>query len=122
MLTMPEAQVLKRFRYDDFVIVDDDEAGGGVMGARKLELRFSDGKELEAKWKATDAALDGWNNSPRRELGAYAVQELFLDPPDHLVPPLAARCIRSTSTARSTTRRHRHARGCNASSACSPPG
>lgn len=93
VLPMPPAEIVRRFKYDDFVIEDDDDAGGGVMGARKLELRFKDGKELEAKWKRTEESLDSWNNSPRREIGAYAVQELFLDPADYLVPPVAARCI-----------------------------
>ena len=36
--------------------------------------------------------LDGVNNSPRRELAAYAVQTLFLEPEDYVVPTTVARC------------------------------
>ena len=36
---------------------------------------------------------DGWNNAPRKELAAYALQAWFLDPADYVVPTTALRCL-----------------------------
>lgn len=88
------ARLIDRLRNDDFAIVSVDAAGGGMMGVKKLRVAFSkDALEIDVKWKASPAGGDGWNNSPRREIAAYAVQELFLDPDAHPVPPIVARGI-----------------------------
>jgi len=89
----PPDEVERRLREDEFIITSVKAAGGGVMGAQKLGLRFQDGTACEAKWKAASHHAESWNNSPRRESGAYRVQKLFLDPEDELVPPIVARCI-----------------------------
>jgi hypothetical protein len=69
------------------------DAGGGVTGARKVALQSPDlGRQFLAKWKAAPPRLESWNNSPRREIAAYAVQKLFLDPEDYIVPPSVMRC------------------------------
>ncbi len=91
-LPAPAATLEGRLQ-DDFTIAAEDAAGGGVMGARKLTLAFQDGFRMEAKWKTAPAGGDGWNNSPRREVGAWAVQELFLDAADYPIPPVVARGI-----------------------------
>jgi hypothetical protein len=93
VLPMSDADLLRRLRDDDFTIVTAKGAGAGVMGAKKFTIRFADGTTVDAKWKITGASGDGWNNSPRREIGAYVVQQLFLDPDNYLVPPAVARCI-----------------------------
>jgi hypothetical protein len=68
-------------------------AGGGVTGARKVALYSPEaGKPFFAKWKAVPPRFESWNNSPRRELAAYEVQKLFLDPEDFIVPPSVIRC------------------------------
>ncbi len=90
-----EARVLERLQSEAFVVVKDAGAGGGVTGARKLTLRFTDGEEIEVKWKPVPGGLDGWNNSPRKEIAAYEVQHLFLDPADYVVPAAVLRCIPS---------------------------
>ncbi|MBW2494292.1 MAG: hypothetical protein JRE43_06040 [Deltaproteobacteria bacterium] len=38
-------------------------------------------------------SLDGWNNNPRKEIAAYELQKLFLDPRDYVVPTTVARCV-----------------------------
>jgi len=93
VLPLPEAELLRRLRDDNFTVVSSEATGAGVMGAKKLTIRFDDGLTIHAKWKVTPASADGWNNSPRREIGVYAVQKLFLDPQDYLVPPSVARCV-----------------------------
>jgi hypothetical protein len=72
----------------------DQAAGAGVTGAHKLTIDFPElGKELVVKWKEAPQGLESWNNSPRRELAAYAVQKLFLDAEDYVVPPSVMRCL-----------------------------
>ena len=86
--------LLDRMMHDPFEVVSDKPAGSGIMGARKWTVRFKgDGQQLKVKWKRAPEDGDGWNNSPRRELGAYRVQALFLDPQDYVVPPTATACV-----------------------------
>lgn len=93
-LPLPPTKLVERLQNDNFEIASVDAAGGGVMGAQKLSLVFRENHfSIDVKWKAAPAGGEGWNNSPRREVGAYAVQELFLDPEDYPVPPVVARGI-----------------------------
>ncbi len=89
------AEAERRLRFEPFEIVEAKRTAAGVAGARRVKLRFEkDGLELWVKWKAAPQDRgDGWNNSPRREVAAYEVQKLFLDPDDYLVPPSVTRCI-----------------------------
>lgn len=69
-------------------------AGGGVTGASRVTLYSpADDLTFKAKWKPVPYFLESWNNSPRRELAAYAVQKLFLEPRDYVVPTTAIRCF-----------------------------
>ncbi|HSP97724.1 MAG TPA: hypothetical protein VL049_10830 [Candidatus Dormibacteraeota bacterium] len=95
-LPMPvlDRSLAHRLAYDDFHIESVDGAGGGVMGAKRLGIVFPrDRLRIDVKWKAAPPGGDGWNNSPRREVGAYVAQQLFLDEDDYLVPPVVARAI-----------------------------
>lgn len=88
-----EDRVVARLERDPVTIVSDREAGGGVTGARRFTLRFEDGEEMEVKWKRVPGGMDGWNNSPRKEIAAYRVQRLFLEPADHVIPTTVLRCV-----------------------------
>lgn len=46
---------------------------------------------FRAKWRAQSTAHR--LNDPRREIAAYAVQKLYLDPEDYVVPPAAMHCF-----------------------------
>lgn len=70
-----------------------EDAGGGVTGAKKASLEFPDGISIEVKWKDFPRGLDGWNNSPRKEIAAYQIQKWFLDPEHYVVPTTVARCV-----------------------------
>jgi hypothetical protein len=66
----------------------------GQQGAKILTLRAHAGARhivLRAKWRAQSSA--GILNEPRKELAAYAVQKLFLDETELVVPPIAAHCF-----------------------------
>lgn len=91
---MGPAEIHRRLAYDDFTITKVESAGAGVTGASKLTLRFGDDHELVVKWKAVPpGSLDSWNNSPRKELAAYAVQRWLFAPEDYVVPTPVPRCI-----------------------------
>lgn len=69
-------------------------AGGGTTGAARVRLEIP-GHEgpVDVKWKRAPRRLDGINNSPRREIAAYEVQKLVLDPEQYVVPTTVARCV-----------------------------
>jgi hypothetical protein len=92
-IPLPSEELARRLSHGDFEIVSVKGAGGGIMGAKKLRLRLDDGVEIDVKWKQTPAGAEGWNNSPRREIAAYEVQKLFLEPDDYVVPVSVPRCI-----------------------------
>ena len=66
-----------------------------------MTLSFPDaGLVLDFKWKPVDPSwklvtqrYDGINNSPRKELAAWVIQRLFLDPEDYVVPFTTAYCV-----------------------------
>jgi hypothetical protein len=74
----------------------------GVAGAVKARLLFpSVGRRVKVKWKtAPSGDFDGWNNSPRKEIATYAVQQWFLDPKDYVVPTVVLRCVPLTGFGR----------------------
>jgi hypothetical protein len=93
-LPMPFSPLVHRLSFDEFVILEVQDAGGGVMGAKRIKLQFdAEPRVIETKWKATTASGDSWNNSPHREIGTYAVQWLFLDADQYIVPPTVVRGI-----------------------------
>ena len=64
----------------------------GTSGAEQVDFRIT-GTEFRIKTKEVPADLDGINNAPRKELAAYALQSLFLDPEDYVVPATTLRCV-----------------------------
>lgn len=67
----------------------------GIDGERTKHvlLLFPDSTTVEAKWARAAPGAEEFNNQPRYELAAYALQRLFLDGPDYVVPPTVARAI-----------------------------
>ncbi len=78
---------------------------GGLTGADVVSLYFpSRDRNVDFKWKLmpppawsdflpfVPGKLDGVNNSPRKELAAWEIQKLFLDPEDYVVPTTMAFC------------------------------
>ena len=93
-IPLPGEELVERLGHGEFEIVSVKGAGGGIMGAKKLKLRFvEDGLELNVKWKQAPEKGEGWNNSPRREIAAYEVQKLFLNREDYVVPGSVPRCV-----------------------------
>jgi hypothetical protein len=56
-------------------------------------LQFARDTAFEVKWAEAPAGGQAFNNEPRYEVAAYALQKLFLDEPDYVVPPTVLRMI-----------------------------
>jgi len=88
----------------DFEVVSNERTAQGTTGARSLKLTFPEApgerKTVRFKWKemprkmtSDGKALEAHNDSPRRQIAAYQIQKLFLDPEDYVVPTSLAFCI-----------------------------
>jgi hypothetical protein len=68
---------------------------GGTTGVEKMHLSFQTENygDVVVKVKRVPEDLDGMNNAPRKELAAYAIQHLFLDPEDYVVPSTVLYCV-----------------------------
>ena len=93
-----ELEEMKRvplFIKGEFVTLEDKRTETGTSGASVTTLYFpSTGQEIKVKWKEmTGGILDSYNNSPRKQMAAYEIQKLFLEPEDYVVPTVAPVCF-----------------------------
>jgi hypothetical protein len=56
-------------------------------------LSFDDSTAIEVKWAVSAPGGEAFNNQPRYEAAAYALQKLFLNERDYVVPPTVLRMI-----------------------------
>ncbi len=88
------AEIVAWLRYPDLRILGVADPPRGKQGAKVLTLAVPGPQGpvvFRAKWRAETTASPA--NVPRHELAAYAVQRLFLDPDEYVVPPAAAHCF-----------------------------
>ena len=92
---LPPHRLAQLLSHEDFEIRARQDAGAGVTGASKWTLWFAASQvEFDVKWKEVPPGdAEGWNNSPRKEVAAYAIQQWFLDPKDYVVPTTVMRCV-----------------------------
>jgi hypothetical protein len=91
---LPAERVEAWLASGDWKITDAQTTNQGMFSnPYKLRLTLADGRVISAKFKPASEDLDTFNNSPRRELAAYEVQKLFLDPDRYVVPPTVFACI-----------------------------
>jgi hypothetical protein len=67
----------------------------GTTGALVL-VNYDEVSGKEIKWKFKKNVpgwVDSFNTSPRKELAAYEIQKLFLNPEDYVVPTALAFCV-----------------------------
>jgi hypothetical protein len=78
----------------EYEVLSVEPAGSGTTRPEKGEILFPEtGDKFSVKGKLVSHSLDGINNSPRKELAAWQLQSLFLDPVDFTVPATALRCV-----------------------------
>jgi hypothetical protein len=74
---------------------DIERTARGTTGALVL-VNYDSVRGKDIKWKFKKNVpgwVDSFNTSPRKELAAYNVQKLFLDPEDYVVPTCLPFCI-----------------------------
>jgi hypothetical protein len=74
--------------------VEAKGAGAGTTGVMRVVVDIP-GREgsLPLKLKLFPNSLDGWNNSPRKEMAAFAIQQIIFDLEDYVVPTTWPRCL-----------------------------
>ena len=60
-------------------------------------LAFGDSTAIEVKWAPAPPGGEAFNNQPRFEAAAYALQKLFLQERDYVVPPTVLRMVSPTA-------------------------
>jgi hypothetical protein len=77
-----------------FKFVKGKRTAHGMSGPDKVTLFVPEiQKDLTFKWKVVPRGdLDSLDNSPRREIAAYQIQRLFLEPEDYVVPTSVVSC------------------------------
>lgn len=78
----------------DFELTERKRTEHGGSGPSRFTLYFPKiEKPIKFKWKEVPPReLETVNNSPRKEIAAYEIQKLFLDPEDYVVPTTLLHC------------------------------
>jgi hypothetical protein len=82
-----------RIRSDSFRVLDWRGSRRPEDRTQRVALAYDDSMVLVVKWANAPRGGGIFNNEPRYELAAFAVQRLFLDPEDYVVPPTALRAF-----------------------------
>ena len=75
-----------------------DVEHGQTRTARLTVYSAATDLEFEVKWKPAKPRLQGVNNSPRREIAAYVIQKLVLEPEGYVVPTTGLHCLEPGAT------------------------
>ncbi|PYO93715.1 MAG: hypothetical protein DMD62_08725 [Gemmatimonadetes bacterium] len=93
LITAPVPVIEARLRGQPFDVVQ--QAGSRFEGDRTSHglLHFADSSYMDVKLAKAPQGGAAFNNEPRYEIAAYALQKLFLNEPDYVVPPTVARMV-----------------------------
>ena len=90
----PADRVEAWLRSPNLTILGSASTPAGTQGAKVLTLAVPEpgGRViLRAKWRPMSSS--SFTNDPRKELGAYAVEKLFLEPHEYVAPPTVGHCF-----------------------------
>ncbi|MEJ2501749.1 MAG: hypothetical protein P8177_00285 [Gemmatimonadota bacterium] len=89
----PVDSIERLLRSEPFEIID--RRGSRFEGDRtsRVALTFADGTLIPAKWAPAPIGGEEFNNTPRYEIAAYEIQDLFLTEEELVVPPTVARAV-----------------------------
>ena len=92
-IPLPIDMLEDKLRDEPFTIIKAHSTPHGTTSAMRLTIQFGDCSVMQVKWRAAPRRGDAYNNSPRKELAAYTIQKLYLEPQDYVVPVTVAVCI-----------------------------
>jgi hypothetical protein len=95
---LPSERVEAMLQTKRLEILSVEVAPSGVSRPKKLYVRFPGDRRGEPivfafKWKPAPRGGEGFNNLPRKEMAAYELQKLFLDPDEYVIPPTVVFCV-----------------------------
>jgi hypothetical protein len=90
---LPIGELERLLASEPFQIIDWRGARRPEDRTQRVTLAFDDSVIVTAQWAAAPRGGGTFNNQPRYELAAYAVQKLFLDEPEYVVPPTVIRAF-----------------------------
>jgi hypothetical protein len=74
-------------------VIDFRGSRGAEDRTQRAALRLADSLVVLVKWARFAPGGETFNNVPRYEIAAYALQKFFLDEPDYVVPPTVPRVV-----------------------------
>ncbi|CAN5765537.1 hypothetical protein BH23GEM10_BH23GEM10_07470 [soil metagenome] len=89
----PIPEIERRIQDETFRIISWHGARAVQDRTHRIAMSFADSMILLGKWATAPENASAFNNEPRYELGAYAVQKLFLGPDEYVVPPTVIRAF-----------------------------
>ena len=94
-ITAPVPELERMITDDPFTIASAEISRPKAKGdiTLKADLSFAGRAPLRVKLRKAEPGAEVFNNVPRYDLAAYALQKLFLDPTEYVVPPTALRMV-----------------------------
>lgn len=88
-ITRPIPELEQLLAAEPLVITDAKISRPNAKGdiTLRAEVSFAGAPPLRVKLRKAEPGADSFNNVPRYDLAAYALQKLFLDPAEYVVPP-----------------------------------
>lgn len=92
-LLYPVAEIERRLASEPFRIADWRGSRRPEDRTQRVALIFEDSVIMAAKWATAPHNGGEFNNQPRYEAAAYAIQKLFLEEDEYVVPPTVLRAV-----------------------------
>jgi hypothetical protein len=94
-VTRPVAELEQLLQAEPLVIehaeISRPKAKGDIT--LKADVSFGGSPPLRVKLRKSEPGADDFNNVPRYDLAAYALQQFFIDAPEYVVPPTTLRMV-----------------------------
>ena len=94
-ITLPVAELERMLAEDPIQIVSGQKSRPKAPGdiTLKADVSFGGRKPFRVKLRRSEPGAEAFNNVPRYDLAAYAIQQLLMDPNEYVMPPTALRMI-----------------------------
>jgi hypothetical protein len=94
-IPFPVADLERMLADDPIRIVSADKSRPKAPGdiTSKADISLGGREPFRVKLRRSEPGADDFNNVPRYDLAAYAIQRMLMDPNEYVVPPTALRMI-----------------------------